>query len=166
MMMFVLGVLEAEFEGEDIIIEGLTFTVELEGYPYDSSSDNGWVTIDEDELRLTALTLRVDGENVAYGDDDIEFLKTDAVTRNPNPISKTIEMNDEFTVAVQGERNVVFEVIGDMDEDWSSFDGADITFTLTDVDTAEGYDSEKDYTRNGEYFSNHENLRVLRFVVT
>ena len=157
----VLGVLEAEFEGEDIIIEGLTFTVELEGYPYVSSSDNGWVTIDEDELRLTALTLRVDDENVAYDDDDIEFLKTDAVTRSGSTISKTIEMNDEFTVAVQGERNVVFEVIGDMDEHWSSFDGADITFTLTDVDTAEGYDSEKDYTRNGEYFSRSQEFEPV-----
>ena len=51
------------------------------------------------------------------------------------------------------DREVIFEVIGDLDNAWSSFDGATVQFTLTDVDEAEGEDSEKDYTDTGEYFA-------------
>ncbi len=147
----VLGALEVEFEGEDVEMEDLTFDVELSGFRYNTGNDNDWKDADEDEVVLRGLHLRVDGEKVAFADDDVEFSKPSS----SNAITETVDFSDTFTVDVRGEREVVFEVVADLDEAWSQFDGADLQFTLTDVDSAEGVRSEKDYAGTGEYFASN-----------
>ena len=145
----VLGALEVEFEGEDVEMEDLTFDVELSGFRYDDRDDNDWEDADEDEVVLRGLHLRVDGEKVAFADDDVEFSEP----TSDSAITETVDFSDTFTVDVRGEREVVFEVVADLDEAWGQFDGADLQFTLTDVDSAEGVRSEKDYAGTGEYFA-------------
>ena len=154
----VIGALEVEFEGEDIVMEDLDFTVELsninggtEGARWVSATDNSWEDADVDELELTNVRLFIDGDPIAFAADDIVF---DEPTSAPTGgrMSEDLEFTDLFTIDVRGEREVVFEIVADLDDAWSSFDGAGIQVTLTNVGEAEGDQSEKDYTASGEYF--------------
>ena len=140
----VLGALEVDFEGEDVLMEDLTFDVVLSNYTFVDDDDNDWEDADEPEVTLRNVQLRIDGEAVAYADDDVEFLESDAAAGGEN-ITEEVEFSDTFTVDVRGEREVLFEVIADLDEEWSHFDGARLQFTLTNVGEAEGVRSEEAY---------------------
>lgn len=156
----VVSALEVEFEGEDVDIEDLTFDVVFD-YDY-SNTVNGWVSADEDEVTLRGLHLRIDGNRVAFADDDVEFTlrqardafngDTAGIPSGTTELTQEIEFSDSFRVDVRNERDVVFEIVADLDDAWSHFDGADIEFRLTDVDEAEGADSEKDFTDDDEVF--------------
>jgi hypothetical protein len=156
----VIGALEIEFEGEDIEIEDLTFRVTFD-YDYSVSGGvitSGWASADEDDISLRGLHLRIDGNRVAFADDDVEFTDTEAgdafTDRGQSFLEEIIDFSDTFTVDVRDERDVVFEIVADLDDAWSHFDGADLTFELIDVDSAEGVRSDEDYTDDeGEVFN-------------
>jgi hypothetical protein len=95
--------------------------------------------------------LRIDGQVVAYADDgSIDF---DEPSDADTITVANIDFSDNFIIDVRDETEVVFEIVADLDEAWSHFDGASIEFTLTDIDLAEGVRSEKDYT-DMDYFEN------------
>ena len=145
----VIGALEVEFEGEDIDVEDLTFRIELSDFDWTSPTDNAWETADEDTVTLDNLHLRVDGKKVLYADDTVEF--DEASGENPL-IVNDVEFSGNFTIDVRGTRDVRFELVADLDDAWSHFDGAKINTFLVDVDEAEGVRSEEDFTATGEYF--------------
>ena len=157
----VLGAFLVEFEGEDVIIEGLHFSAELSSYGYKSDTDNPWDKAEEDEVSLDNLHLRVDGERIAFADDDVEFTKAAAKADSEkipdadgaNGPTKKIKVTDvvfedEFEVNVRGEQEVLFEIVGDLNSDWSHFDGTNIEFVVTSVEKAEGVSSEKSFVGN------------------
>ena len=151
----VLGALEVEFEGEDIRLSDLTFEVELmlqNKHYVDAPSKNAWDIASEETVELKRLHLRVDGERLAYADEDVEF---DEPTSAPtdNKMVEIVEFSEEFDIDVRGTRDVLFEIVGDLDDEWSNFDGAEIKFMLKEVGTAEGLVSDDDYTDSGEFFA-------------
>lgn len=144
-----------EFEGEDVDMQGLTFDVMLEDFNADST-EGMWAMADEDSVTLDNIRLVVDGQVVGYGDlldsngNQAEF---DQPTGGASSIDLEIEFEDEFTIDVRDSREVLFEIMVNLDEAWGSFDGASLDFELSDVEEAMGRNSEKDYTavgRNGE----------------
>ena len=139
----VLGALSVEFEGEDIDMEDLTFNAVLSGH-----KTTMWDDAEVEEVFIENIQLRVDGEVVAYGDDDAEFKQT-AFSANQDA-EKSIAFNDRFTIDVRRDREVIFEIVADLNDDWADFDGAELQFTLTDVGTAEGINSEKNYAFPGD----------------
>ncbi len=157
----ILGAYSVEFEGEDVLMEDLTFEVSLSNYPWTSTSDNAWVDADEDTVRFDSVRLRVDGENVAYASDSIDFDDSDA---DGTSIDLDVEFDGGFTVDVRDDREVIFEIVADLDAAWGHFEGTSVEFTLTDVDTAEGVSSERDYTATGEYFASaieFEDVKIM-----
>ena len=153
----ILGALSVDFEGEDVLMEDLTFKVELD-YKWTDADDNPWKSAEEDTVRFDSVRLRVDGENVAYASDSVDFdepTKADDYdyVSDTDDERLTVEFDGSFTVDVRTNREVIFEIVADLDEAWGHFDGAGVTFTLTDVDTAEGLNSERDYTASGEFFA-------------
>ena len=148
----VIGALEVEFEGEDIDVEDLTFEIELDNLTsiWKSATDNAWKDADEDIVTLDNLHLRVDGKKVLYADDTVEF---EEPTGTSQPLKETVEFSGSFTIDVRGTRDVRFELVADLDDAWSHFDGAKINTRLVDVDEAEGDRSDEDFTATGEYFN-------------
>ncbi len=163
----ILGALSVEFEGEDVLMEDLVFKVELDNYDWTSAEDNAWESAEEDTVRFDSVRLRVDGEDVAYANDSVDFDEPACAGRYSNdkacddtttpPASDdgrlTVEFDGSFTVDVREDREVIFEIVADLDEAWSHFEGTNVEFTLTDVGTAEGLNSERDYTATGEFFA-------------
>lgn len=160
----ILGALSVDFEGEDVLMEDLTFKVELSGYPFESATNNAWKSAEEETVRFDSVRLRVDGENVAYASESVDFDEpscTDTNGKNrygsdancdgtANDDGRLmVEFDGSFTVDVRADREVIFEIVADLDEAWGHFEGAKVEFTLTDVDTAEGVSSERDYTDAG-----------------
>lgn len=145
----ILGAYSVEFEGEDVMMEDLKFSVELDNYPYADASDNAWESAEEDTVSFDSVRLRVDGENIAYADDSIDFDEPG----NGNGITLDVDFDGAFTIDVRDDREVIFEIVANLDSAWSHFDGATVEFTLTEVDTVEGVSSEKDYTDTGEHFA-------------
>ena len=99
-------------------------------------------------MSLSNVRLRVDGENVAFANDgDIEFAESDVVDDSNDYVitEADIDFSDSFTIDVRRDREVKFELVADLENAWSHFDGTSIQFTLTDVEKAEGVNSEKDY---------------------
>ena len=147
----VIGAYLFEFDGEDINMEDLTFKLTLKDFPWTSASDNAWEDAEEDEVELKNVELHVDGRRVATEDDGT--VEIDEATSSSD-IEKNLSFDDSFTVRVNGEEDeILFQIVADLNEDWSHFDGASIEIELTDVDEAEGVDSEKDYTGTGEIFN-------------
>ena len=160
----ILGAYSVEFEGEDVLMEDLIFEVLLSNYPWTSTSDSAWVDADEDTVRFDSVRLRVDGENVAYASDSIDFDKDDADDSSGSGIDLDVEFDGGFTVDVRDDREVIFEIVADLDAAWGHFEGTSVEFTLTDVDTAEGVSSERDYTATGEYFASaieFEDVKIM-----
>ena len=164
----ILAAHSVEFEGEDVVMEDLTFTVSLKGYSFTDRDNNAWEDADEETVRFDSVRLRVDGENVAYASDSIDFDEPDCDDDDGENAystdkdcdgtadddgSLTVDFDGAFTVDVRKDREVIFEIVADLDAAWSHFDSTTVEFTLTDVDTAEGISSEKDYTDTGEYFA-------------
>ena len=164
----ILGALSVEFEGEDVEMEDLTFDVKIEDFPYTDGTDNAWENADEDEVNFENIRLRINGETVAYADESIEFSSPTASEIADDEIIETIDFSDRFVVEVDGDDEVetVFEIVADLDTAWSHFGGTNVTFTLTNVDEAEGLRSEKDYneaadpddsnSRDGYFYSDRE----------
>ena len=156
-----------EFEGEDVLMEDLTFKVEIDGYPWTSATDNAWVDADEDTVRFDSVRLRVDGENVAYASDSVDFDEPskaddfDYVSSSDDE-RLTVEFDGNFTIDVKNDREVKFEIVADLDSAWGHFEGTQVKFTLVDVDTAEGVNSDRDYTGAGEYFASDIDFNDVR----
>ena len=148
----ILGATSIEFEGEDVVISDLTFSAELSSFPFTSTTVNAWTEADEDTAVLRNIRLRVDGEDVAYADDEVEFDKPSSSA----DITETVEFSETFTVDVNGDEEVKIEIVADLDEEWGYFDNAEIEFSLTSIDEAEGVDSEKDYTTSNEFFASSQ----------
>ena len=164
----ILAAHSVEFEGEDVLMEDLTFKVSLSGYPYTDGDNNAWKSAEEDTVRFDSVRLRVDGENVAYANDSVDFDEPSCTdTNGQNRYSTdancdgtadddgrlTASFDGSFTVDVREDREVIFEIVADLDEAWGHFEGTSVEFTLDDVDVAEGANSERDYTAAGEYFA-------------
>lgn len=180
----ILGAYSFEFEGEDVLMEDLTFKVAMKGYDYTDEDDNAWESADEETVRFDSVRLRIDGENVAYANDSIDFDEPDCSTDSPDAANVknhystdadcdgtedddgrlTVEFDGGFTVDVRGDREVVFEIVADLDSAWSHFDGTSVEFTLVDVDTAEGASSEKDYTEGDEYFATAKDFESVKIM--
>ena len=161
----ILGAHSVEFEGEDVMMEDLTFEVSLDNFPFTSTTDNAWVDADEDTVRFESVRLRVDGENIAYASDSIDFDEPSTGAA----MTDTVDFDGTFTIDVRADREVIFEIVADLDSAWSHFEGTTVEFTLTDVDTAEGVSSEKDYTDTGEYFENDiafEDVKIMGNVIS
>ena len=143
-----------EFEGEDVDMQGLTFVVTMDRFGWTDANDNNWVDADEDSVTFDNIRLVVDREVVAFGElldsngDQAEFDEP----VNSNAISLEIEFDDDFTIDVRDNREVIFEIVANLDSAWSSFDGTSLDFKLVDVEMAEGRSSEEDYTASGGYF--------------
>ena len=152
----ILGALSVEFEGEDVEMEDLTFDVKIEDFPHEEDADDvvtsGWTEADEDEVSFENIRLRINGETVAYADESVEFSSPTADEITDDEIVETVDFNDRFVIEVDGDDEVetVFEIVADLDTAWSHFGGTNVTFTLTNVDEAEGLRSEKDYNEAGE----------------
>ena len=166
----ILGALSVEFEGEDIDMEDLTFSAEIAGFPWSTSTDNAWENAEEDTVSFNNVRLRVDGETVAYADDgNIEFDEPSSDKKIPKT---NIDFSDRFTIDVRENREVIFEIVADLDSAWSHFGGTDVEFILTSVSTAEGVRSEKDYTttysdsdkRSDEYFSSSREFKMVEII--
>ena len=148
----ILGALSVEFEGEDVEMEDLTFDVKIEDFPYTDETDNAWESADEDEVSFENIRMRINGETVAYADESVEFSSPTAAEIAADEIVETVDFSDRFIIEVDGDDEVetVFEIVADLDAAWSHFGGTNVTFTLTNVDEAEGLRSEKDYNEEGE----------------
>ena len=172
----ILGAYSVEFEGEDVLMEDLSFKVEL-NLPsglWTSATDNAWIDADEDTVRFDSVRLRVDGENVAYAD-SVDFDEPTCRARydndadcdgTPNETDDDgrldVEFEGAFTIDVKKDREVIFEIVADLDSAWGDFEGAQVEFTLVDVDTAEGVNSDRDYTDTGEYFASDIDFKDVR----
>ena len=144
----VLGAEKVNFEGEDVKIEDLTFSVTLSK----SAIFNSFTEGDIDEITINNLRLDVDGENALYANDTVTFKKPADATFNGITVDE-IEFKGNYTIDVRGDGDVEFQLIGDIDDDWVDFDGATLEFTLIGVDEAEGVVSEKNYkTDAANYF--------------
>ena len=163
----VIGAHSVEFEGEDVDMEGLTFNVALSGYgDVDLTTDaesSSWRDADEDSITIDNIRLVVDGEVVAFGDlvdsngNQAEFDEP-ATACSPSTtacanIELQIEFDDAFTIDVRDNREVIFEVVTNLDRSWANFDGAELDLELASVEMAEGRISEKDYTESPAYFA-------------
>ena len=173
----ILGAYSVEFEGEDVLMEDLSFKVKLDGYSWTSATDNAWIDADEDTVRFDSVRLRVDGENVAYAD-SVDFDEPSGCTgthgRNRYSTDADcdgsadddgrldVEFEGAFTIDVKKDREVIFEIVADLDSAWGDFEGAQVEFTLVDVDTAEGINSDRDYTDTGEYFASDIDFKDVR----
>ena len=170
----ILGAYSVEFEGEDVLMEDLTFKVSLDSYPWESATDNAWVAADEDTVRFDSVRLRVDGENVAYASDSIDFDEPGCVLAYSTDKDcdgtadddgrLTVDFDGSFTVDVRSDREVIFEIVADLDMAWSHFESTNVDFTLTDVDVAEGVSSERDYTDTGEYFADAKDFEGVKIM--
>ncbi|MCY4577015.1 MAG: peptidoglycan-binding protein [Candidatus Kaiserbacteria bacterium] len=170
----ILGAYSVSFEGEDVLMEDLTFKVSLSSFPYTDTDNNAWKSAEEETMRFDSVRLRVDGENVAYANDSIDFdepgcekrYSTDANCDNTadDDGRVTVEFGGGFTLDVRNDREVVFEIVADLDSAWSHFEGTGVKFTLTDVDTAEGARSERDYRAEGEYFATEREFEDVKIM--
>ena len=168
----ILGALSVKFEGEDVEMEDLMFKVDFDGFAWSSETDNAWEDADEDTVRIDSVRLRVDGENVAYADDSIDFDEPTTASggndayRDDGTTDRRVEVefDNNFVIDVRQDREVKFEIVGDLNEAWSHFDGATLEFTLVSLDTAEGVNSEKDYKASGEFFADEIDFRYVEIV--
>ncbi|MDE0243340.1 MAG: hypothetical protein OYG31_01350, partial [Candidatus Kaiserbacteria bacterium] len=164
----VIGARSFEFEGEDVDMEGLTFSVALGSYGAVSATESNWKTADEDSITLDNIRLVVDGEVVAYGDlldsdgDQAEF--DEPAAGATDDIELEIEFDDSFTIDVRDTREVIFEVVANLSRAWAHFDGAEISLTLTEVEVAEGRNSEEDFTASGKHFAGTINFEGVEIV--
>ena len=165
----ILGALSVDFEGEDVEMEDLTFKVEL-GYSslWTDADTNAWEDAEEDTIRFDSVRLRVDGENVAYANDSVDFDEPskaddfDFVSETDDE-RVTVEFDSNFILDVRDDREVIFEIVADLDAAWSHFDGTSVEFTLVDVGKAEGVNSEEDHTdiaKSGYFASDREFKKV------
>ena len=164
----ILGAYSVEFEGEDVLMEDMSFKVSLSGYAWTSVTDNAWIDADEDTVRFDSVRLRVDGENVAYAD-SVDFDEPTAALAGDayrddgsNDRRLDVEFEGAFTIDVKKDREVIFEIVADLDSAWGHFEGTRVEFTLVDVDTAEGVNSERDYTDTSEYFASDIDFKDVR----
>ena len=134
-----LGAYEFEVEGEDVDIEDFTFEVSLSGY------NGSFDAADVDEVSLENVYLEVNGDRVAFADEDIVFEEPDSGSAT---LEEIIDFTSSFTIEADDDDEALITIRGDLNDDWSQFDGAKIEFELVEVDTAEGAVSEDDYRDN------------------
>ena len=161
----VLGALAVEFEGEDVLMEDLTFKVELEAVSMDSPllTTHGYLLMKTPFV----LTVFVYGLMARTSPTPMTVLTlTSQVRRTTLTMSLTlmtsgltVDFDGSFTIDVRKDREVIFEIVADLDEAWSHFDGTEVEFTLVNVDTAEGVNSDRDYRATGEYFATERKFK-------
>ena len=136
-----------EITGENVIFEELIFNVLVSGLGSKTADDKFSKDEDIDELTIDSIELLVDGKRVGFADEDITLDAEDLGLAGDTEVAltATVEFPDEFIVRPDEDEDITFEIRGDLSDDWSSFDGAEIEFTWATAETVEGEVSEKDY---------------------